>query len=411
MAPKLYGNNQNFRVQKVLVAAKFAGKDVSVDAGHPPSNNFPLGVSPAFEDGQHRLFGDETIAHFLLGDKLNAKNIEVCQWVEWSSGSLQRNVLAYVLPSVSAVEVDNATLNNAKNELFAQLEVFNNFLLTRTFLVGERFSWADVSVAFSLLPAFQHALGEGERTKFTHVTRWFNTVVHQENVKAVVGEVQLPAKASTFDAAKFKQLSAKAQAQKKQDQPKKEQKQPEPKKEKPKKKEEEDEADEPAVQEPKFVDPFASMPAGTLNMDNWKRVYSNEDTATKAIPWFWENFDPENYSIWYGEYKYPDELTKVFMSCNLITGMFQRLDKMRKHAFGSVCLFGEDNNSTISGIWVWRGHELAFPLCPDWTVDYESYDWKKLDPKDPNVKKMVNEYLLWEGDFGGKKFNQGKIFK
>lgn len=52
----------------------------------------------------------------------------------------------------------------------------------------------------------------------------------------------------------------------------------------------------------------------------------------------------------------------MFMSCNLITGMYQRLDKMRKQAFASVCLFGEDNNSTISGIWVWRGHELAFPV-------------------------------------------------
>lgn len=43
-------------------------------------------------------------------------------------------------------------------------------------------------------------------------------------------------------------------------------------------------------------------------------------------------------------------------------GMFQRLDKMRKNAFASVCLFGEDNNSTISGIWVWRGHDLAFTV-------------------------------------------------
>lgn len=44
----------------------------------------------------------------------------------------------------------------------------------------------------------------------------------------------------------------------------------------------------------------------------------------------------------------------------LYEGMFQRLDTMRKGAFGSVILFGEDNNSTISGVWVWRGHELAF---------------------------------------------------
>jgi len=91
--------------------------------------------------------------------------------------------------------------------------------------------------------------------------------------------------------------------------------------------------------------------------------------------------------------------------------MMQRLDRMRKNAFASVCLFGDDNCSTISGIWVWKGHELAFPLSDDWQIDYESYQWKKLDPKDESVKKMVNEYLAWEGQFGGKKFNQGKIFK
>ena len=42
--------------------------------------------------------------------------------------------------------------------------------------------------------------------------------------------------------------------------------------------------------------------------------------------------------------------------------MFQRLDKMRKNAFGSMILFGEDNNSSISGVWVWKGHELAFTV-------------------------------------------------
>lgn len=50
------------------------------------------------------------------------------------------------------------------------------------------------------------------------------------------------------------------------------------------------------------------------------------------------------------------------MSCNLISGMFQRLDKMRKAAFASACLFGTDNDSSISGIWVWRGQELAFTV-------------------------------------------------
>jgi hypothetical protein len=54
-------------------------------------------------------------------------------------------------------------------------------------------------------------------------------------------------------------------------------------------------------------------------MDDFKRRYSNEDESV-SIPYFWEKFDPENYSIWLGEYKYNVELQKVFMSCNLISG-------------------------------------------------------------------------------------------
>ena len=35
---------------------------------------------------------------------------------------------------------------------------------------------------------------------------------------------------------------------------------------------------------------------------------------------------------------------------------------MRKHAFGSVCVFGENNKNTISGVWIWRGQDLAFTV-------------------------------------------------
>jgi len=101
----------------------------------------------------------------------------------------------------------------------------------------------------------------------------------------------------------------------------------------------------------------------------------------------------------------------VYMSCNLISGMFQRLDKMRKNAFGSMCLFGTDNNSTISGVWVWRGHQLAFELSDDWKTDYESHTWRKVDANSNEAQTLIREYFAWEGQFGGKKFNQGKIFK
>ena len=100
---------------------------------------------------------------------------------------------------------------------------------------------------------------------------------------------------------------------------KKKEEKPKPKKEEKEEVEEMDAAEQALLEEPKSKDPFDEMPKGTFNMDDFKRFYSNNE-ETKSIPYFWEKFDKENYSIWYGEYKYSQELSKVFMSCNLITG-------------------------------------------------------------------------------------------
>lgn len=97
-------------------------------------------------------------------------------------------------------------------------------------------------------------------------------------------------------------------------------------------------------------------------MDAFKRSYSNEDTATVAVPFFWDNFDKEGWSIWKCAYRYPEELKLVFMTSNLVSGMFQRLDKLRKYAFASVLILGENNNNQVEGIWVLRGQELAFDV-------------------------------------------------
>ncbi len=42
--------------------------------------------------------------------------------------------------------------------------------------------------------------------------------------------------------------------------------------------------------------------------------------------------------------------------------MYQRLEKLRKNAFASMGVFGENNNNTIAGVWFWKGQGLAFPV-------------------------------------------------
>merc|ERR1712058_184936 len=48
------------------------------------------------------------------------------------------------------------------------------------------------------------------------------------------------------------------------------------------------------------------------------------------------------------------------------------------------------------GIWVFKGHELAFELDDNWQIDYASYNWKKLDSKSDDTKKLVDQYWKWE---------------
>lgn len=167
-----------------------------------------------------------------------------------------------------------------------------------------------------------------------------------------------------------------------------------------------------ALEKAKPKDPFAVLPPTPFDFDDYKRRYSN-NPPEDYLPYFWEKFDPETCSIWLCDYKYSSELGLAFMSSNLVRGALQRLDKARKQSFGSMVVFGEDNKNHIAGLWVWRGQDLMFKLSDDWQVDYESYEWKKLDPKSDETKKLVELFFKQSEDseYQGKKYNDGKIFK
>ncbi|CAF4832029.1 unnamed protein product, partial [Pieris macdunnoughi] len=418
----LYTYPENFRAYKALIAAQYSAADVKVspnfvfgetNKSQEFLKKFPAGKVPAYEsaDGKVLLTESNAIAYYVSNAALRGSDLKsqaaVYQWASWADSELLPASCAWVFPYLGIMQFNKQNVERAKSDLLAALKVLDDHLLTRTFLVTERVSLADIIVFCTLIHSFQYVLEPSLREPLVNVQRWFATVSQQPQVLAVVGPLGLCAAAPVYDPKKYQELTK----DKKQEGGKKEKKE---KKEQPKKEKEvkEPELPDELDEKPKeSKDPFDTMPKGTFNMDDFKRCYSNEDEA-KSIPYFWEKFDPEHYSIWFAEYKYPEELAKVFMSCNLITGMFQRLDKMRKQAFASVCLFGSDNDSSISGVWVWRGQDLAFPLSPDWQIDYESYSWTKLDPKAPETERLVRDYFSWSGkDSEGRAFNQGKIFK
>lgn len=162
------------------------------------------------------------------------------------------------------------------------LTTLNTHLASRTFLVTERITIADLSLAAVIQSAVGIIYDAELRTSLPNVVRHMETVVNQPKLKEIYGETEYTEKAKQFVP------------------PPKEKKEPKPapaaapkaeKKPKAKAAEEDDDDDEPLVaEEPKAKNPLDFLPKSTFNLEDWKRTYSNKDTRGPdgAIEWFYQ---------------------------------------------------------------------------------------------------------------------------
>lgn len=422
MPGTLYTYDDNFRADKIKAVAAISGYDLQIapEYVHGVTNETAefkakfFGLVPAFESGDVSLASDSAIAHFVGNEQTRGgdRQADVICWSNFAESTLLPAVAQWVWPTLGICQYNKMHVEAAKNKLKDTFKLLNDYLSSHTFLVGERVTYADISCALTLLSAFKQVLAPEFRGDFPHVNRWFLTVVNQPAVSKVVGEVTLCEKEAAFDAKKYAEISGKGKNKKdakpkKEAAPKKEQK---PKKEAPKA-----EAAADAPPKEKSTDPWGDCGKFTLDMDSWKRFYSNNDEKD-SVDYFWSIITDEvkeNYSLWTGEYKYANELTMPFMASNLVGGMFQRIEKLRKHAFSNVIVGGTTNDLNITGLWFWRGQSLAFERDTNWQTDYDVYEWKKVEWDAPEAKELVAKYWMWDeaAQFFGKPFNNGKVYK
>ncbi|KAG6454272.1 hypothetical protein O3G_MSEX008587 [Manduca sexta] len=270
----LYTYPENFRAYKALIAAQYSGVDlkVSPDFVFGETNKseaflkkFPAGKVPAYEsaDGKVLLTESNAIAYYVSNDALRGANREtqarVWQWASWADSELLPASCAWVFPYLGIMQFNKQNVERAKADLLGALRVLDAHLLTRTFLVTERVSLADIVVFSTLLHAFRHVLEPALRSELVNVTRWWRTVAAQPQVAAVVGDAPLCAEPPHYDPKKFQELAH----------PKKDSKKDKKaeKKEQPKKKEQaaepaHDDLDELEEKPKESKDPFDSMPKG-----------------------------------------------------------------------------------------------------------------------------------------------------
>lgn len=366
---------------------------------------FPFGKAPAMETPAGPIYESNAIAYYLAQRKpelLGTNDYEralVVQFMCSLDCELYPTVMKVVYPIVGYGVYDAAEWKAAHEQLLAKLKIYDSILAPRTYLVGEAVTLADIILAASLERVYALVLDASARKNLVNLTRWYVTIANQPAFKAVNGEVILCEKAADPSKVAPKTAAAPKAAA--------------PKAEAPKAAAAavaaNDEEDEPAPK-PKEKNPLDLLPPSKFNLEEWKRFYSNcKETKPVATNWFWEHFDPEGFSIWRGDYKYNDELKMIFMTCNLVTGLFSRMEALRRYCFASVLIFGEDNNNEVSGYFVFRGKDM--PEMMKEVPDYDCYNWTRMDITDKKQVELFEDYLAWDGQLEGKSFNQGKIFK
>ena len=161
------------------------------------------------------------------------------------------------------------------------LNTLNAHLSSRTFFVGERITLADIAVAALLSRTLPYTIDAEFRSKAPHLIRHFETIFNHPQLKEIFGPYEYIEKPAQYVP------------------PPKEKKEPKPQaaappkaEKKPKAKEEEEEEEELVPAEPKVKNPLDDLPKSTLNLEEWKRVYSNRDTrgAGGAIEWFYQKY-------------------------------------------------------------------------------------------------------------------------
>ncbi|KAI0791076.1 elongation factor 1-gamma [Abortiporus biennis] len=404
--------------KRIRAVAAFAGLSVDLPESytHFVDNKkpeflakFPHGKIPALEtkDG-FRVFETTAIATYIAGlapnsTLLGSNDKELAlinQWISFADNEIDYPVTlvnqllnGFITPYNKPI---HTIMVERQNRSLATLE---KHLSTQTFLVTERITLADITLASAIQRAVTITIDPALRAQFPNVIRHLETIVNQPALKDIFGPLNYCEKAAQFVP------------------PPKEKKEPKPappaapKAEKKPKKEEEDEEDDLVPKEEVKKNPLDSLPKSTFNLEDWKRAYSNKDTRGPggSLEWLYQNFDKEGFSAWRVDFKYNNELTQTFMSSNQIGGFFNRLEASRKYLFGSVGVLGETNNSIISGALIIRGQEIkpVIDVAPDW----ESYEYKKLDLDNADDKAFFEAALAWDLEIDGKKWVDGKNFK
>jgi len=400
---ELYSYEGDERLTKLQVIALYAKVEVSQPTFSPEKdgnteafrlNCHPMGKFPVAKTADGYLFETNAIARYIArlskdGGLYGAtpyQTAQVDQWLDFVSNEVDPAAKVLIGLCTGHLTANSEQEEAAWNSLLDVFAALNLQLEVRTYLVGERITLADISLASILEELFRVCLKPEALQKFLSLLRYVDTIINQPNFATVLGQRTI----STSEVAGKMQKPVKEESSVT----------PEP----------DSFVKEESCEKDMKRKLDSLPPSPTFIMDEFKRCYSNNDTRTVAAPFFFDKYDSNGYTCLWSRYKYNDELgPMVFMTSNLVGGMFQRMEALHKYVFGSVLICGEEKDHEIVGFWIVRGRGM--PELMRAVDDVEHYEWTEIS-NIHDEKAKITDYLACDGDsFSGRPVVDYKIFK
>lgn len=371
----------------IASVAEITGNKISIKAADSLSAKDAVGLplrkgTPILSSKIGNLFGTSTILrHFARGSPYaNLYGISACD-------STHVDMMLYYLDSEisplvrSLCPMAGGEKASACTEITNMFSKMNEYLSKRTFIVGHRLTIADIFLAVMIDAMILLSNKSLSLDGLVNLRRYLDTILNQPVVKKHHGEFSK----------KFSSGQSKTQSQSQQGSTA---------------------AGGTEERQKKKENPLDSLPPSSMNLDEWKRVYSNtKDLRGVAMPWLEKNFDPSGFSFYYIKYnKLPGELDVAFRASNMVGGFLQRLDNnFRKYSFGIINIVGNNGEFDYQGVFMFRGGEIPEEMMSHPSFEYHMF--KKLDFSNKAERDLIFDYFCNDDEVEGLKIQDCKVWK
>jgi glutathione S-transferase len=206
MAIKIYGRLSSANVQKINWFCNYANVNVvnlfyGGIHGKTKTNEFkdmnPNSRVPVLDDNSFILYESNAILRYLskkfniLVEKKIEINGKIDQWIDWGSFTFASpcSLLTAHKLSLPQDQRDEFIAEKAKNDIFSLLEIVEDHLIYKNFIVDEKFTLADIPLGIWCHRCINLNISFDN---FPNINNWYLKLNEMESFKVTVKNSPLP---------------------------------------------------------------------------------------------------------------------------------------------------------------------------------------------------------------------------